>query len=114
MSDTKKTSFIETAVLRQTEKGFMRKWFQAHPTEAVSRADVERIVKKPTNHATRILSDLIKEGTVVIAFDDKSKYTQKNVHYYRFSGVVYEPEPKPQQPQQKNNAEVKQLTLFPV
>ena len=108
--DTKVKSFVETKKLRLTEKEIMRLWFQEHPNEEVCRADVEEIIGKPTNHCTRILFDLVEEGSIVVAYVAPSKYTGKTVNFYRFSSFMYEPQPKPQHETLK--VEVRQLTLF--
>ena len=110
--NTRGKSFIETATLRATEKVQSRVWFQNNPDKAICRAELEDIIGKPTSHCTRILNDLVTEGSVIVAFDDKSKSTNKTVHYYKFSGFMYEPQPQRKPRQVKKMAVPTQLKLF--
>ena len=77
--DTKKQSYLETKEMRRAEKAVARLWFKDNPTATVSRADLVDILKKPTCHVTRIVYELLQEGTVVHAFDAPSKHSSRRV-----------------------------------
>jgi len=110
--NTRGKAFAETLSMRISEKAQARRWFRDNPDAAVSCADFERIIKLKTCHCTRILNDLKTEGTVIVAFTDKSKHSNRTVQYYKFSGVMYEAQPKPQHEKTKTAATT-QLKLFP-
>ena len=114
--DTKKQAYLETRELRRAEKLVARLWFRDNPTATVSRADLVDILKKPTCHVTRIVYDLMKEGSVVHAFNAPSKHSSRKVEYVQYSGVMYEPqaaEQKVETEPQPRSVEVRQLELFP-
>jgi len=99
--DTRGQSFKETENLRRSEMDVMREWFQQHPNKCICHRDVETIIEKPCNHATRIVSDLLKEGAIVVAHNAPSKHTGKIVQYVRYSGIGYKAKEKRLKPQKQ-------------
>lgn len=84
--------------MRLSEKERGRRWFTDNPDVAASCADFAEAIGLKTNHCTRILFELEAEGSIIVAFADKSKHSNRTVKYYKYSGIEYKPKPKPPQP----------------
>ena len=93
-SATKQKSYFETENLRRSEMDVMREWFQKNPHKSICRRDVEKIIGKPCNHATRIVSDLLNERTIVVSHSAPSEHTGKTVQYVRYSCIGYKAKEK--------------------
>ncbi len=65
--DSQLAAYAATPELRITEFKEARTFFQAHPTQAYSRADLCDILNLPINHITRIVYDLPDADIIRVA-----------------------------------------------
>ena len=87
-SATKSASFASLDETKETEMVRARAHFRANPTEALSRLQLVEVLGLPLNHITRIVFDLLDEGTIEVCGRAVNPASSRTVEVVRLKPPV--------------------------